>query len=658
MSAGGFRSRTQWAAGCTLILGGVLLAVGALAAPGALDPSWDGDGKVVTDITGESSGDHANAMAIQPDGKILVAGYGYQGGYNFAITRFTSSGALDPTFGSGGIVLTDFHGNTDAVQELLLQSDGKIIAVGSAFNNALGGGKANFAVARYLPSGALDATFGTGGKVTADFRQNNDVALDAVLQPDGKIVLAGWVENSVPRRNYGVARFTSSGVLDTSFGTSGKVEIDFSGNIDSDISEFAEAAALQPDGKIVVSGRTPFGGNGNNFGLIRLDSNGALDSTFGGDGKVTTDFIGTDDLAYALAIQPDGKIVAAGSTFAASGTTPANFGLARYEADGDLDPTFDGDGLVTTDFNGKNDEAYAVVIQPNGRIVAGGTATVGTSSFDAALARYESTGALDSSFGTGGKVTTNVLSVGRNDELHALALQANGKIVGAGVVLNDPSSGDDNFIVLRYDGDTVDPTPPSCRLIGPFAGPPSGVYIGVQDTGSGLGTIVATTLRNATLSFNFTPGTTSEVIVTATKINPALKSTVALRVTDMAGNITDCDPVIANVEIGKGARKYVRTFNGIPEQEHYITLQNAAPGLQSAKIWVNGKLAGSRALADGETWVLNVATRMKKGKKNSVRLLARGERGDKAVLVIADMPASETEHHHHPSQRLNLDWGF
>ena len=232
----------------------------------------------------------------------------------------------------------------------------------------------------------LDAGFGTGGKVITDFGGYNDFAHSVVIQPDGKIVAAGTVT-----RNEGIefalARYNSDGTLDGTFGTSGRVTTSFTGN------DFANAVALQGDGKIVAAGvagpsscpGTPCA-NGNLFALARYDSDGSLDPTFGtdGDGRVTTSF-GADAEAYSLALQADGKILAAGLTR----TDGINsFALARYNGDGSLDGTFGTAGQVTTSFGGTYDQAYAVTLQGDGKIVAAGwtAKTIGGAQF--ALARY------------------------------------------------------------------------------------------------------------------------------------------------------------------------------------------------------------------------------------------------------------------------------
>jgi uncharacterized delta-60 repeat protein len=378
----------------------------AHAAPADLDPGFGTGGKVSTGFGGTS--DLAAALVLQPDGKLVAAGYMNSGGtLNFALARYNPSGSLDLTFGTGGKVTTDF-GGSEVVIAIVRQPDGKLVAAGYS--------SGNFALARYNPSGSLDLTFGTGGKVTTDF-DGTDFAYALVLQPDGKLVAGGFSDS-----NFALARYNASGGLDLTFGTGGKVTTDFGGT------DWATALVLQPDGKLVAGGFSD-----SNFALARYNPSGSLDLTFGGStGKVTTDFGGPDDLVSDLMIQPDGKLVAAGNS-------SGNFALARYNPSGSLDLTFGGStGKVTTDFGGPDDLVSALVIQPDGKLVA-----AGRSLDNFALARYNPNGSLDLTFGTGGKVTTDF--GGPDDLVSALVIQPDGKLVAAGV-----SSA--NFALARYQG--------------------------------------------------------------------------------------------------------------------------------------------------------------------------------------------------------------
>ena len=288
-------------------------------------------------------------------------------------------------------------------------------------------------------AGDLDTSFAGTGKVTTPFGREEDVATSVVLQPDGKIVCSGY-SSSVLGTVAFVARYNADGSLDTAFGTGGKVTENFGGSF-----ALATAIALQADGKIVAAGYvgTPAPATSRfDFFLLRYNPDGTLDLTFDADGKVTTDF-STFDEADSLLIQSDSKLVVTGST---SNNSPDRTfaALARYNADGSLDTSFGTGGKIT----GHEGSAFAAIVQPDGFIVTGGwgcTAATCTQNFDFTFARYNTNGVLDSTFGINGKATAAV-SAGR-DEGRAIARQSDGKIVGAGVNLN--SSAVDPVAVVR-----------------------------------------------------------------------------------------------------------------------------------------------------------------------------------------------------------------
>jgi uncharacterized delta-60 repeat protein len=384
----------------------------ALAAPGDLDPSFGNAGIVITSFGGT---DVASAVAIQPDGKLIVAGRtNIAGNTVFALARYNPNGGLDPAFGTGGLVTTDF-GSTDQAFAVALQADGKIVTAGRRGSDVI--------VARYNAGGSVDSTFGASGRVITNFGATEQ-ALALVLQPDGKIVVAGRTNKPAPNGNFdfALARYDAAGTLDPTFGTAGLVTTDFGGSVDR-----AFAMALQPDGKLVVAGDSDA-----NFALARYNPNGSLDASFGSGGKVLTSFGGIDQ-ASAVILQPDGKIVVAGQTDTG---ISIDFAVARYMPDGSLDGAFGSGGRVTTNFTGTSDDlGAAVVLQSDGKIVVGGT-----SDDNFALARYTPEGILDTTFGSLGTVTTNL---GGEDLLHSLVLQPDGAIVAAG-------DSADHFALVRY----------------------------------------------------------------------------------------------------------------------------------------------------------------------------------------------------------------
>ena len=268
----------------------------------------------------------------------------------------TGISALDPTFGVGGKVLTDF-GGVDGIEDVAVQSDGKIVAVGIQNHTS----SASQFLARYDNDGALDSGFGAGGKVTTELTAAYAVA----VQGDGKIVAAGYTESGPSHSDIALARFKADGSPDPTFGDGGKVVTDFNSTIDFGL-------VVQPDGKIVVAGSTrpsgPYDKNPPDFALARYDPNGNLDATFGGDGKVSTGFTpGWADNGYGIALAPGGKIVVAGWGRPDGSGGPGVIDVARYNADGSLDASFDGDGRVVSAPSTDNG-AFAVVTQPDGRV--------------------------------------------------------------------------------------------------------------------------------------------------------------------------------------------------------------------------------------------------------------------------------------------------
>ena len=335
---------------------------------GTLDTTFGTAGKVKTTF---AFFDFVGALALQSDGKIVAAGMTVLSTMpSFAVVRYNRNGTLDSTFGIGGRVITGFGGSSQAFAAGV-QADGKIVVAGFANLN----GSFNFALARYNSNGALDTTFGTGGKKTTTFGTPSVAQANALLiQRDGKVVLAGLtVVNNIA--NFAMARYNTNGTLDTTFGIGGKTATDFGAD------DRAFSVALQGDGKIVAAGMT-----GTNFALARYYPNGTLDGTFGSGGKVATDFGGPADIALGVAVRLDGKIVAAGRTLVSGRTA---FALARYISNGTLDPLFGTAGKTTTNFVGSlADQASAVAVQGNGKVVVAGSAVVNFIN-QFALARYQ-----------------------------------------------------------------------------------------------------------------------------------------------------------------------------------------------------------------------------------------------------------------------------
>lgn len=277
-----------------------LLHAETLAGAGDLDTTFNGSG-YSTALLGDSE-ETINATAIQSDGKIVVAGYAWNGAnHDFALARYNTNGSLDTSFDADGKVLTPIGQLNDVAYAVAIQADGKILAAGSSNSTAT---KSNFAVVRYNADGSLDATFDTDGKLTTQIGAAGDGAYSVLIQSNNKIVAAGISGSG----NFAAARYNVDGSLDITFDTDGKVTTAMGSSNISQIS-----AALQTDGKIVLAGNSSNGSN-YDFGLLRYNTDGSLDTSFDIDGKVITAIGPSNDSAYSVAIQSDGKIVAVGSS--------------------------------------------------------------------------------------------------------------------------------------------------------------------------------------------------------------------------------------------------------------------------------------------------------------------------------------------------------
>jgi uncharacterized delta-60 repeat protein len=361
-----------------------------------------------------------------------------------------ADGQLDVTFGNAGKVTTDFVTSFDNAHAIAVQGDGRIVVAGTVFGSSAAPGSADFAVARYNSDGSLDASFGTGGKVQTDFATTSDNALGVAIQADGKIVVVGATSSSGNNADFGVVRYNADGTLDTTFGIGGKVTTDFGATF----FEQATSVALQRDGKIVVAGFTFSFATGQDFALARYDANGALDPTFGTGGLVITNVSGSTafDQATAVAIQSDGKIVATGIA-SPSTADGSNFAVVRYDSTGTLDPTFGTRGIVDIDFGNTQEVPHALALQADGKIVVAGESTpIFRPRF--AVARYDIDGTPDAAFGVGGMATADI-GPDTNGQAFGVGIQYDGKIVAAGTTFVQNSVDGSNFGVVRFDADGV-----------------------------------------------------------------------------------------------------------------------------------------------------------------------------------------------------------
>lgn len=412
-----------------LALSLAILALGgtALAAPGDLDTTFGGTGTATTAVT--AAADNAWDVLVQPDGKVVTGGQARATTTDFAIVRRNADGTLDGSFGSGGIVVTPIGTADEIARAVLRQTDGKLLLAGYARIGA----NNDFAVVRYDEDGTLDPTFGSGGIATTPIGAGNDNGFAAALQGDGKIVVAGYA--TLASLDFAVVRFDTDGTLDPTFGTGGIVTVTVGPGTD-----VANEVAIQADGKIVVAGYTSNAGV-YDIAVLRLNDDGTLDGSFDGDGLVVTPVAGSYAVGAAIALHGDGRITIAGTTNPGTGN---DFAVVRYLSDGSLDTSFDGDGKLDLPIGAADDQARAVALQADGKIVVAGLSNNGTD-YALALAKIDADGSLDTSFGTGGIATTDVSG---DDGANAVVVQSDGKIVAAG--FTGPTASPDTF-AARYE---------------------------------------------------------------------------------------------------------------------------------------------------------------------------------------------------------------
>jgi len=377
----------------------------ALAASGDLDTSFSGDGRVTTNFgLAPGRADYLSGIAIQSNGKIVAVG---SSSGDFAVTRYNVNGSLDTTFSGDGRVITNFGGWENA-NDVIMQSDGKIVVSGQKCPDAA----CDVALARYNANGMLDTTFSGDGKQTTDAGGDNGSEGGLAIQSDGKIVMAGYAWNGTDRE-FAIYRYNTNGSLDTTFSGNG-IAI---GNFGLNRFDVTRDLAIQSDGKIIVVGNSS-DENGDNFdfAIARLNPNGTADTTFSGDGRQLTNF-GELDAVYSVALQPNGKIVVAGYRSGAQ----SQFAIVRYNPNGSLDTSFNGTGRKAFSItSGFDSWAKDVIVQSDGKIVVLGDTLNASFGHDFALVRLNSGGGFDTSFSGDGKV---IVDFGSVEWAYALARQ-------------------------------------------------------------------------------------------------------------------------------------------------------------------------------------------------------------------------------------------
>ncbi|HEY8688053.1 MAG TPA: T9SS type A sorting domain-containing protein [Chitinophagaceae bacterium] len=354
------------------------------------------------------------------------------------LISFSQSTSLDVTFGTNGIVTTPIGAAGSVIHGMATQNDGKIVVAGSSND----GVNSEFAIARYNTNGSLDNTFDVDGKITTSFGSQAE-AFCMAIQSDGKIVAAGYMYND-STWEFAVARYNVDGSLDSTFDGDGKLTTAIS-TVDDEIN----AIAIQSDGKIVVAGYSNASGDINAYepdlAVVRYNTDGSLDSTFNGNGILITS-LGFYDVAYSVAIQTNGKIVLAGTH--ANGSN-YEFLVVRYNIDGSLDNTFNGDGIITTAISSSYDVIHSIAIQNDGKIVASGVSGNG-STYDFSLARYNTDGSLDSTFNDDGKLIT---AIGTSlDVPTSIVIGSDGKIVVAAGVTDYNNNRDIALVSYNSNG--------------------------------------------------------------------------------------------------------------------------------------------------------------------------------------------------------------
>lgn len=388
-------------------------------APPGLDASF-GNGGVST----AGPGGVIKAIALQADGRFVAA-------IGNALARYHADGALDTSFGSGGSVagVLGPDGNNE-IFDIAVQPDGRIVAAGKARSAGASSLGDDFAAARFNADGSRDAGFNGGQPRQVDWIGAPDRATRVLLQPDGRIVLAGFATttftSSSDDTGFAVARLNADGTPDSGFGSGGRAAAEI-GSLD-----FGYAAALQPDGKIVVAGRVSYSrGDESDVGIVRFNADGTLDAGFGSQGTRTFDLSANWDEATALVVQPDGRLLLA---VAYSDVGNFAFGLLRLTTAGERDAGFGTDGFTWRHIGSGNDNPSALVLQADGRIVVAGWAVNTATSFDVALARFGPDGSTDAGFGNGGVHVFDLFN--GSDGAYDLLVQPDGRLVAAGSARN------------------------------------------------------------------------------------------------------------------------------------------------------------------------------------------------------------------------------
>jgi uncharacterized delta-60 repeat protein len=399
--------------------------------PGALDTSFSG-GRVLVGMG--ISDDYGNGLAVQPDGKVLVAGSIAEHQGDFALLRLTRDGEVDPTFGTGGKVFTDFAGFTDTINAIALQDDGKIVVAGTS---VVSGSSYDFAVARYLADGTLDTTFSGDGKVTTALSTDIDIARAVAIQPDGKIIVAGESNRGFGATglDFALVRYNSDGSVDNTWGA-GFVVTPMKSATGRDVVSGLALQTIDNETRVVA-----VGGDGD-FAIARYRANGALDTTFGTGGKVMGLYGSVTGMAYSA-------VVTSSNGLFVGGHADHDFAVAKLTPSGQVDASF---GKIKTAVTSTNeDEVHALAIDGDYVVAAGWMKEGMTSSANFTIVRYDTSGHLDTAFGDKGIAVTPIAVGPKTDFGMAMALQADDRVPTVRAVVGGyASTSDFDFAIARY----------------------------------------------------------------------------------------------------------------------------------------------------------------------------------------------------------------
>ena len=403
--------------------------------PGELDIQFGQDGITTVDAEGLGRDDGCNFIRQLTNGKLIVCGRHRTTGFppyesDFLLAQFNLDGSLDLNFGQNGFAITDLGGESESLAKVF-EHDGKILSVGTSDQS----GSFEHAILEYELSGNLNTSFGNGGVEYNQPLGNSSTLSDAMIDADDNLIATGG--SSVSGVGVLLSKYGQNGTPITSFGVSGSVSHDLG------LIESTSELEIQDDGKIVLAGYQAASGNPEDVLICRLNADGSLDGSFNSNGWVNLALSPNIDRANDIAIDGNGRIVVVGFTTNLAETGFEAF-AARLLTDGNYDNTFGSNGVVYLDIGDGNDMASSLVLQPDGKIIIGGSSNDGNDD-NFCLIRLNEDGSLDPTFGNNGIVITEI-SVGY-DAIADMELQADGKLVVGGTAR---VGSNDDIVLARY----------------------------------------------------------------------------------------------------------------------------------------------------------------------------------------------------------------